>query len=57
MRPDQSIGVPSSSATSAWQPLCAGKAILPLDLIEFKKDTEDLKNGRYAVFSICDLCA
>ena len=52
-RPDQSIGIgigiPSSSATSAWQRLCAGKAILPLDLVEFKKDTDDLQNGQYAV--------
>jgi hypothetical protein len=42
MLPDQSIGVPSSKVSLDWKYLCAGKVILPIDIIEFKKDMEDL---------------
>lgn len=39
VRPDQCIGVPKVCISPEWQALCAGKAILPLDIMEYKRDT------------------
>jgi hypothetical protein len=51
VRPDLCIGVPNVCVTPAWEALRAGKAILPLDIVEYKRDTglEKLTKHWYVV--------
>ena len=52
VRPDLSVGICASG--SEWDTLRAGKAILPLDIVEFKRNQMDSEEGCVSLFLLND---